>query len=399
MRPDVLCFSHLRWNFVFQRPQHLLSRCARDHRVFFVEEPVFDRDRLEPEMEILASDGGVHVAVPHLPDSGRQGDAELLRALIDRMITEHGVRPQVLWYYTPMALRFTNHLTAPAIVYDCMDELSGFAGAAPGLLDAERALLSRARVVFTGGRSLYEAKKHLHPNIHALPSSVDVAHFARARRRDLIEPQDQRVIPRPRIGFFGVLDERFDHELVRAAAELRRAWQFVLVGPVVKIDPAILPRAANVHYLGQKTYAELPEYLGGWDVAVLPFARNDATRFISPTKTPEYLAGGKPVVSTSIADVVHPYGDRGLARIADAPDAFVAAIAAALHEDPVDRLRRADALLTTMSWDATWAAMAEHIRALARKDPPACSTISSLEPASLERSWQNVSPPSQARKS
>lgn len=386
MRPDVLCFSHLRWNFVFQRPQHLMSRCARHHRVFFVEEPVFEPDLAQPQIDVKVSDAGVHVAVPRLPESRRDDDTVLLRALVDRMIAEHRVRPQMLWYYTPMALRFTDHLTAPAVVYDCMDELSGFVGAPRGLLEAERALLTRAGVVFTGGRSLFEAKRHLHPNIHAFPSSVDVAHFGRARAREVAEPPDQRVIPRPRIGFFGVLDERFDGELIRAAADLRPAWQFVLVGPIVKIGPASLPRAANIHYLGQKTYAELPQYLAGWNVAMLPFARNAATRFISPTKTPEYLAGGKPVVSTSIADVVHPYGDLGLARIADAPDAFIAAIEAALDDDADDRLRRADAFLETMSWDATWAAMAQQIRALGRKDTPACSTISSLEPASLERS-------------
>ena len=398
VRPDVLCFSHLRWNFVFQRPQHLLSRCARDHRVFVVEEPVFDRDLLEPRIDVTLNESGVHVAVPMLPESRRNADTELLRGLIDRLVKERGIRPRVLWYYTPMALRFTDHLSAPAVVYDCMDELSGFAGAPRGLLEAERALMARADVVFTGGRSLYEAKKHLHPNIHAFPSSVDVAHFARARA-DVAEPPDQRPIPRPRIGFFGVLDERLDGELIRRAADLRPAWQFVLVGPTVKIEAASLPRARNIHYLGQKTYAELPRYLAGWDVAMLPFARNDATRFISPTKTPEYLAGGKPVVSTSITDVVHPYGDLGLARIADVPDAFIAAIDAALTDDASDRLRRADAFLATMSWDATWAAMAQHIRTLGRKDTPPCSTTSLSEPASLEPSWPNVSLPLQARKS
>jgi UDP-galactopyranose mutase len=397
--PDVLCFSHLRWNFVFQRPQHLLNRCARDHRVFFIEEPVYEEDGTEPRMSVLATDGGVHVAVPHLPGRYRGENSEVLRALLDRVIAEHRIHPDVLWYYTPMALRFSDHLAARAVVYDCMDELSGFAGAPAGLIDAERALLARAGVVFTGGRSLYEAKKHRHRNIHPVPSSVDVAHFARARAEDIPEPDDQVSIPRPRLGFFGVLDERFDGALVGAVARLRPDWHIVLIGPTVKIDPASLPHAPNIHYPGQKAYADLPAYLAGWDVAVLPFAKNDATRFISPTKTPEYLAGGKPVVSTSITDVVHPYGDLGLARIADTPEAFVAAVTASLAEDLGDRLRRADRFLATMSWDATWAAMAEHIRALGRKDPPACSITSSSEPASLERSWQNVSPPLQAKRS
>jgi glycosyltransferase involved in cell wall biosynthesis len=396
---DVLCFSHLRWNFVFQRPQHLLSRCARDHRVFFVEEPVFDAAHRAPAIAVTSTDCGVHVVVPLLPEEARENAPRHLRRLLDGMMAEHRVRPQVLWYYTPMAMQFSDHINAPVVVYDCMDELSGFAGAPPGLLDAERALLARADLVFTGGRSLYEAKKHRHRNIHPFPSSVDVQHFGRARRLTTAEPDDQAEIPHPRIGFFGVLDERFDSELIREAAQLRPDWHFALVGPTVKIDPASLPHASNIHYLGQKGYADLPSYLAGWDVAMLPFARNEATRFISPTKTPEYLAGGKPVVSTSITDVVHPYGDLGLARIADTPEAFVAAVSACLAEDQADRLRRADRLLRTMSWDTTWAAMAEHIRALGRKEPHACSITSSSEPVSLEQSWQSVSPPLQAKRS
>jgi UDP-galactopyranose mutase len=367
--------------------------------VFFIEEPVYEDDGTDTYMSVLATDSGVYVAVPHLPERYRGESSRPLRALLDRTIAEHRIRPDVLWYYTPMALHFSDHLSARAVVYDCMDELSGFAGAPPGLLDAERALLARADLVFTGGRSLYEAKKHRHRNIHPFPSSVDVAHFARARSADIEEPDDQAPIPRPRLGFFGVLDERFDSALIGAVARLRPEWQIVLVGPTVKIDQASLPHAPNIHYLGQKAYADLPAHLAGWDVAMLPFAKNDATRFISPTKTPEYLAGGKPVVSTSITDVVHPYGDLGLARIADTPEAFVDAVTACLTEDADDRLRRADRLLGTMSWDATWAAMAEHIRALGRKDPPACSTTSSSEPASLEQSWQNVSPPLQAKRS
>jgi UDP-galactopyranose mutase len=192
--------------------------------------------------------------------------------------------------------------------------------------------------------------------VHAFPSSVDVAHFASARKSQ-DDPDDQAGIPHPRLGFFGVIDERLDIDLLGAVAQLRPDWHLILIGPVAKIDPASLPLAANIHYLGAKKYEELPSYLAGWDVALLPFARNEATRFISPTKTPEYLAAGKPVVSTSIRDVVRPYGVKGLARIADTPDAFVAAIEAALAEDSSERLRDVDAFLTQMSWDGTWTRM------------------------------------------
>jgi UDP-galactopyranose mutase len=252
-----------------------------------------------------------------------------------------------------MALRFTAHLRPVATVYDCMDELSGFAGAPAGLREAERALLAKADLVLTGGHSLYLAKRHLHANIHECASGVDVDHFARARQ-DLPDPADQAGIPRPRIGFFGVLDERLDLELLAGIAAAAPGWHFVLIGPVTKIDPASLPTAPNLHYLWPKPYKALPQYIANWDVAMMPFARNEATRFISPTKTPEYLAAGRPVVSTSITDVVTPYGQQALARIADSPDAFIAAIREALCEPAAPRQLRADAMLAGMSWDAIW---------------------------------------------
>jgi UDP-galactopyranose mutase len=366
---DILCLSHLRWRFVFQRPQHLLSRCARTHRVFFFEEPEFDT--AVTYLEVTRDETGVFVIVPHLgPDAEADPDAAQ-RTLIDGLIAAHGLERYVLWYYTPMARHFTSHLTPAAIVYDCMDELSGFLGAPPGLLDAERALMGDADLVLTGGHSLYEAKRHLHPNIHPIPSSVDVAHFARARH-PRVDPADQRNIAHPRIGFFGVLDERFDAALLGAVAARRPDWQFVLIGPVAKIDPASLPQRANIHYLGAKPYSALPDYLAGWSVALLPFARNASTRFISPTKTPEYLAAGKPVVSTSIRDVVRPYGEAGLARIADTPDAFIEAIAAALEESPERLAARADAFLSRTSWDATWEQVSRLMaEALIRRAAPA----------------------------
>jgi UDP-galactopyranose mutase len=251
-------------------------------------------------------------------------------------------------------------LNAAAVVYDCMDELSGFAGAPPELQRLEAELFKKAHIVFTGGHTLYEAKRASHHNVHAFPSSVDVAHFARARHIHGVPP-DQSSIPVPRIGFFGVIDERMDYALLAGIAAARSNWQLVLIGPTAKIDPMALPRAANLHYLGAKSYAQLPEYIAGWDVAMLPFARNDATRYISPTKTPEYLAAGKPVVSTSIRDVVRPYGQQGLARIADTVPDFIAAVDAALAEDPVERLRAADAFLTHMSWEGTWSRMRQMV--------------------------------------
>jgi glycosyltransferase involved in cell wall biosynthesis len=364
--PDLLCFSHLRWNFVFQRPQHLMTRCAAERRVFFMEEPVFG-DVATPRLDIEQADG-VEVVTPQLPHGF--DDATIIsvqRHLLDELMQRARITDFVAWYYTPMPLAFTDHLRPLATVYDCMDELSAFRGAPAALKMREAELMKRTDLMLTGGQTLYEAKRHQHHNIHPFPSSVDVDHFARARRV-VVDPPDQAPIPRPRLGFFGVIDERMDLGLLDGVAMQRPDWQIVLLGPVVKIDPAVLPKHANVHYLGSKKYEELPQYVAGWDVALLPFARNEATRFISPTKTPEYMAAGKPVVSTSIRDVVRPYGQQGLVRIADTVDAFVAACVAAMEENASERVTQADAFLRQTSWDGTWLRISRLVDAAIRRD-------------------------------
>ena len=349
---DLVCLSHLRWDFVYQRPQQLLSRCGRDRRVLYVEEPVLDADA--PWLDLTPRGPGVSVAVAHLPAGLPEQEVDRLQGeLLSAALARTDIERYVAWYYTPMALGFTRHLRPLATVYDCMDELTGFVGAPPRLREREAELFRLADLVFTGGRSLYEAKRHQHRRVHLFPSSVDRAHFERARR-PIREPDDQAGLARPRIGYCGVIDERMDLDLLAGVAALRPDWQLVMVGPVVKIDPADLPRPANVHYLGSKPYDDLPAYLAGWDVAMMPFARNDATRFISPTKTPEYLAAGKPVVSTSIRDVISPYGERGLVYIADTVPDMVRACTAALREPQAGRRSRADSFLRGMSWDATW---------------------------------------------
>lgn len=356
---DVICLSHLRWDFVYQRPQHLLGRCARERRVFFVEEP--RDDRRGTWMHFGNRPEGVWVVMPHLtPGMDSDGANATQKRLLDDFLAAWNITNYVLWYYTPMALDFTRHLTPRAVVYDCMDELSAFADAPPALREREGELLQKADLVFTGGPSLYEAKKDRHPRVFAFPSSIEAAHFAKARVSQA-DPADQSSIPHPRLGFYGVVDERFDLDLMNGVAKLRPDWHWVIVGPVVKIDEKSLPKRPNIHYLGGKSYEELPAYLSGWDVATLPFARNDSTRFISPTKTPEYLAAGKPVVSTSIRDVVRPYGKMALVHIADKPNEFVAAVERALAEPGEARQAQADAFLAQTSWDKSWKGMADLI--------------------------------------
>jgi UDP-galactopyranose mutase len=354
-KPDLICLSHLRWDFVYQRPQHLLSRCARERRVFFLEEPIFDADL--PRLDLSKREDELYVVVPHLPQGNDEVSINtMLRELTDDLMEQKRIEEYVFWYYTPMAMAFTRHLRPLAVIYDCMDELSAFKGAPPAIKEREAELFGRADLVFTGGQSLYEAKCRQHSNVHAFPSSVDVPHFAQARTMQT-EPEDQRQIPHPRLGFFGVIDERMNLGLLAHLADLRPDWHLVMIGPVVKINPEDLPRRENIHYLGGKSYAELPAYLAGWDVATLPFALNESTRFISPTKTPEYLAAGKPVISTSIRDVIRPYREIGLVRIADTAEQFVKAAEAAMSEDAQDRIRQGDAFLSQMSWDRNWARM------------------------------------------
>lgn len=357
---DLVCFSHLRWDSVFQRPQHLLTRSAKVQRVFFVEEPVLD-EIPAPRLEVRSAPHGIWVAVPHLPRGlDEVAAARAQRQLVDELLTTQGIRSFVAWYYTPMALTFSRHLEPAAIVYDCMDELSGFRGAPAPLQRLEAELLARADVVFTGGHSLYEAKRTSHGNIYPFPSSIDVDHFKRARA-PLADPFDQAGLSRPRLGYFGVIDERMDAQLLGGVAAARPEWQFVMVGPIVKVDPAELPHLPNIHYLGRKPYEELPDYLANWQVALMPFARNEATRFISPTKTPEYLAGAKPVISTSIRDVVRPYGELGLVQIASTVEEFVAAAERALTAPTERWLRDVDAFIAQTSWDETWREMMLHV--------------------------------------
>jgi glycosyltransferase involved in cell wall biosynthesis len=362
-RPTLVCFSHLRWNFVFQRPQHLMSRFADDMCVVFWEEPMDVGPNETPFLQIREAEGfpNVRVAVPHLPEGmSEEQRATSLKSLLDAHVAGLRGGPLITWYYTPMMLPFSKALDAAAVVYDCMDELSKFRFAPEGLLDLEQELIDKADLVFTGGSSLYEAKRDRHASVHLFPSSVDRDHFGKARTA-VEDPADQAELPHPRLGFFGVIDERFDIELLDRIAQIRPDWTFVMVGPVAKIAPEDLPRRPNIHYLGPKTYNQLPSYLAGWDVALMPFAMNESTQFISPTKTPEYLAGGKPVVSTPVKDVVRHYGQLEGVQIAGDADSFVAACENALKLGKDRRgswLAEADLLLSATSWRTTQARMA-----------------------------------------
>lgn len=348
---DVICFSHLRWNFVYQRPQHLMTRLSKKNRVFFVEEPLFNE---EIHYDVLKQGENLWIIVPHLSRAmDESAIIEHQREFLSRLLNNMNINQYAVWYYTPMALLISDHLQPLVIIYDCMDELSAFKFAPQALKELELKLLNKSNVVFTGGQSLYEAKKSQHHNIYPFPSSIDFNHFFQARTfKD--EPEDQKAIPHPRFGFYGVIDERMNLHLLEEIAKRRKDWHFILIGPVVKINDKDLPQLDNIHYLGRKEYNALPAYLAGWDVAIMPFALNESTRYISPTKTPEYLAGGKPVISSPILDVVKQYSE--VVHFANSADDFIRVAENDIENSPT-WLGEVDKLLSENSWDKTWTQM------------------------------------------
>ncbi|MDI1310345.1 MAG: NAD(P)-binding protein [Methylotenera sp.] len=359
----IFVFSHLRWNFVFQRPQHLLSRLAEHYQVIFIEEPVFDnRDCFFSTSTPVPN---VTVCTPHVPVQAHGFHDDYLpymKTLIAELVEDF--EDYVVWFYTPMALPLLQGMNPSVVIYDCMDELSAFANPPKQLLQRENALLGIADIVFTGGPSLYNAKKERHNNVHCFPSSVDVIHFQQALDRNNGHPA-QHAISGPKLGFYGVIDERFDADLIAYVAKAHPEWQIVLVGPIVKINPSILPRQANIHYIDQQPYQALPQFLAGWDVCLLPFALNESTRFISPTKTLEYMAAELPIVSTPIKDVIDLYGSA--VAIAETHQDFVLACEKLLAETEYAKQQRIEnmrGIVAQTSWESAALSMHEMLQKL-----------------------------------
>jgi glycosyltransferase involved in cell wall biosynthesis len=361
MPDNLICLSHLRWDFVYQRPQHLLNRFAKNQKVYFYEEPIFDSEG-NSYLSISNRGKNVEIVVPHLkPGLNESQITGTLEILFDQFIENFELENCLFWYYTPMALKYTSKHKPKLVVYDCMDELSAFKFAHSDIISLEKQLMAKADLMFTGGHSLYEAKKQFHDHIFPFPSSIEKKHFEKSRTCG--EAEDQQKIAGIKIGFFGVIDERFDIELIKNIAQKRPDWQLILIGPVVKIDESTLPRDKNIHYMGQKSYDQLPNYLCGWDIALIPFLLNESTRFISPTKTPEYLAASVPVISTPIRDVINPYGIQKLVYICNDCDEFVEAIEKELTtESKEEWLNQVDQFLKHNSWDKTHETMQEQIK-------------------------------------
>lgn len=359
---NLLCFSHLRWNFVFQRPQQLLSRLAKHFNTYFVEEPIFDsQNRAYLSLENIQKN--LSVIVPHLPAGlSCEEQSDLQKELLDRLLASQNMAEFIFWYYTPMALPFSEHLHPQLIIYDCMDELSAFKFAPENISILEKKLFKKADLVFTGGASLFDSKKQFHSNIYPFPSSIDKKHFGKARQ---IRSEYNSSKKQVKLGFFGVIDERFDSQLIVDLAIKHPEWLIELIGPVVKINADELPRAPNISYIGQIDYQQLPSCISKWDIALIPFHINESTRYISPTKTPEYLAAAKPVISTPIRDVVHPYGSMSLVKIGKNAEDFAQHAEELLKLSFVQNkawLKSVDEFLAKQSWEQTSAVMIEKIR-------------------------------------
>jgi glycosyltransferase involved in cell wall biosynthesis len=371
-RPDLICFAPARWDFVYQRPHHIMSRAARDFRVFFIEEPRPLAGRAGPKLEVIRQPNGVRVVIPWLPQDQLAAPAAALRGLLANLFAKYRIEHYMLWYQTPAALAFTSHLNPLVVIYDAADGPAEVRQTLQSGQDA--AIMRRADVVLTGSQSLYDAAQAQHDNVHLVPSAVDAAHFAQARIWQP-QPADQAAIPEPRLGFFGVLDERLDRALIDRVAAERPGWQLIFIGPVLQLNLADLPQRPNIHYLGLKSYLELPAYLAGWDVAILPFAINDATRYSSPAKIPEYLAGGKPVVTTPVPDVVSQYGSSGLVQVAVTPAEFITSVTRILFAPPAHDRSHLDGHLAQTSWDETWRTISRliEVELIARHAPAVAS--------------------------
>lgn len=349
---DLIVFSHLRWDFIFQRPQHLLTKFAKYRRVYYFEDPIYGMTD-SPRLFLKETSEGVQVVIPYLPENIDEKAIEVeLKYLVDELIFDENISKYTAWYCTPTSLPYTRHIQPETTIYDCLDEYH--------LEDLEAELMKKADLVFTAGLALFDGKKQNHDNIHSFPNSIDYEHFAQGRLQ-LVEPDDQVNIPRPRIGYYGTIDERFDLELLEQMARKRPEFQFIIIGPVKETIVDKIPRLSNIFYLEKKDYHTLPLYLSGWDCAMTPYMLNDHAKFNNPTKIIEFLAAGKPVVSTAINEMINAYADRKMVHIAFSPDEFLQCLEKAMEErnsDP-EWINRIDSFLTVNTWEHTFTKMAQ----------------------------------------
>ena len=378
---SFIVHSHLRWDFVWQRPQQILSRLAQHHPILFVEEPIFG-DFAGSSLDISYPHANVIRVVPYLdnnyaPDYDRA--ARMVLVMLREQLKTNATlanlfRKRVQWFYTPMPTPIMlGEFNEMGVVYDCMDELAQFKDAPADLRNREHFLLKNADIVFTGGRNLYEAKSRAHANVHFFGCGVDIEHFGKARLPQTSIADDIKTFSAPIAGYFGVIDERLDYALIAQMAQAKPQWTFVMVGPVVKVDPNSLPQAPNIKWLGQRDYKELPNYVKAFDVCLMPFSLNAATQYINPTKTLEYMAANKPILSTAVADVIKNFTP--VVQVAYSPAEFVQRLEAtrALSREMLDA---GLAMAGKASWDAIVATIRQLIKDAILRQP----SIAAMQP-------------------
>lgn len=360
VQDELIVLSHLRWSGVWQRPQQLISRLGRDRKTWFVEEPATPPGRTTTKKQLACEDSnGITRAWLEIPERGRHVGYEddLIPDYADQLMEFLGA-PQgqrVVWLYTPLALDIALALQPTTIVYDVMDDLASFKDADPTLADRHLQALKRADVVFAGGKSLHRSvTEQGRPDASLFPSGVSPEHYAPARRRTSVKADRTPVA-----GYVGVLDERLDLHLIADLADQVPHWEIRMIGPLAKLTPGQLPQAPNINYLGQQAYEQLPGLMAEFDVALMPFALNDQTRSISPTKTLEYLACNLPVVSTRVPDVVSEFGH--VVYLREDAAGFADACRMLRHYDRSSLQPQLRKLLKKYHWDAIAELMADHV--------------------------------------
>ena len=372
---SIIVHSHLKWDWVWQRPQQFLSRLSKRHRVLFIEGPETIEGLSASKVTLREVDDYPNVVVlqTQMP-AAKFHDGEWIdderRRLVQSVLAGplgRSFDSNVQWFYDPMAVTaFAGQMNERAIVYDCMDQLSQFRYAPPELVKRERELLAVADVVFAGGPKIWEEKRKHNSNSFCYGCGVDLAHFALARESNCPMPADVCDLPRPIFGYIGVVDERLDYDLIGRVAEANPEGSVVMVGPWTKVDPATFPQARNIHWLGNRDYSLLPAYAKAFTVCLMPFALNEATEFINPTKALEYMATGRPIVSTAVPDVVRQFSN--VVSVASSPPEFVAACGRVARKPNRAAISRGLDLARNNSWESIVRKLEAHVEEAIGRD-------------------------------
>jgi hypothetical protein len=308
--PVLMVFSHMAWNPGQGRTPQLMAALAGRWQILFVEAPRHAAGAARLESRAIRAGLTVLTLTTPAPAAGFHDDAQAFGVtLLREELAGRRLKIDIAWLDTPMAWPLAQALGIACLAYDCLEGPPASLQFDAALLhQRESALMRTAALMVAAGPSLFNAHRHRHANLHCVCSAVHAEHFspasleltsARARRGHVL----QSSLARPRLGYFGSIDERLDLDLLAALADRQPGWAFVMVGSVAGIAAERLPQRRNIHWLGEQDDALLPYLLAGWDLALMPYVVSEATRFLMPSQTLEYMAGYQPIVSTPVRDV------------------------------------------------------------------------------------------------